>query len=275
MTALAWDKTGERIYQIGIDRGVLYLHDGTVAPWNGLIGIEESSSPELKAFYLDGVKYLQNLTPGEFLGKLKAYTYPDEFDRVNGIANPAPGLSYYEQPSESFDLSYRTRVGNDLQGIEHGYKIHILYNLFAVPESSGFETLQDSAVQPVEFGWSLTGTPPKLDGFRPTVHISMDSTKTPPEIWKMLEDTLYGTATTEPSLPPIHDVAEIFGYLGSLIIIDNGDGTWTAVDESDGYITMIDPTHFQIDNADVVILDANTYTISTTKPSADVLEEVK
>jgi hypothetical protein len=274
MTALAWDQVGERKYQAGVDRGVLYLHDGTVAPWNGLIGVEESSNPELKSFYLDGVKFLQNLTPGEFLGKLKAFTYPDEFDTVNGIANPAPGLAYYEQPSESFNLCYRTRIGNDLKGTELGYKIHILYNVFAVPEAMGFETLQDSDISPVEFGWSLTGTPPKLEGFRPTVHISMDSTKTPPEIWKMLEDTLYGTETTPPMLPSIHDIAEIFGYLGSLIIIDNGDGTWTALDEDDSYVTMISPTQFQIDNADATMLDAVTYTITTTKPDAELTEEV-
>jgi hypothetical protein len=275
MTALAWDQVGERKYQTGVDRGVLYLHDGTAVPWNGLIGVEESSNPELKQFYLDGVKFLQNLSPGDYLGKLKAFTYPDEFDAVNGIVNPAPGLSFYEQPPKSFNLSYRTLLGNDLKGVALGYKIHILYNLFAVPDAMGFETLQDSDVSPVEFSWNLTGTPPPLEGFRPTVHISMDSTKTPPAIWEMLEDILYGTETSPPVLPPIEDIGEIFGYLGSLIIIDHGDGSWSAVDESDDYVTMIDPTTFQIDNADATMLDAVTYHISTTKPAAEVIEEVK
>lgn len=264
MTALVWDKIGDRIYQVGCDRGVLYLHDGTVVPWNGLTGVEESSNPELKSFYLEGVKYLENLTPGDFLGKLKAFTYPDEFDVVNGIINPAPGLSYYEQPPKSFNLSYRTRIANDLKGIDYGYKIHILYNILANPDSSAFDTLHDSGAQPIEFSWSLTGTPPKIDKFRPTVHISMDSRKTPPAVWKILEDKLYGTDTTPPSLPPIQDIAKIFGYLGALIILDNGDGTWTAIDEGDGYITMIDPTNFQIDNADATYLDADTYEISST-----------
>jgi hypothetical protein len=267
VTALVWDKIGERIYQAGVDHGVLYLQDGEITktvPWNGLIGIEESSNSELKSFYLDGIKYLENLTPGDFLGKLRAFTYPDEFDEVNGIVSPASGLSYHEQPHKSFNLSYRTRIGNDIEGTDFGYKIHILYNLLAVPESLAFETLQDSSIQPVEFGWSLSGTPSKLEKFRPTVHVSMDSTKTPPDIWKLLENTLYGTDTTDPYLPTIVEIGVFFGYLGALIIVDHGDGSWSAIDESDAYITMIDPTTFQIDNANATYLDPDTYEIWNT-----------
>ena len=264
MTALVWDKAGERTYQTGVDRGVLYLHDGTVVPWNGLTGVDESTNSELKAFYLDGVKYLQTLTPGEFLGKLKAFTYPDEFDQVNGIVNPAPGLAYHEQPPKSFNVSYRTKIGNDIEGVDLGYKIHILYNVIANSDGYSFSTIQQSDLKPIEFSWSLTGTPPKVDKLRPTVHISMDSTKTPPAVWKILEDKLYGTSTTNPYLPPILEINKIFGYLGALIIVDNGDGTWSAIDESDAYITMLDPTTFQIDNADATYLDADTYEISST-----------
>lgn len=264
MAVLVWDKIGERIYQTGIDRGVLYLNDGRVVPWNGLIGVEESSNPELKSFYLDGVKFLTNLAPGDFLGKLKAFTYPDEFDSVNGIASPAPGLSYYEQPPKSFNLAYRTRVGNDVDGQEHGYKIHILYNIFASPDAHSFNTIQDSGISPVEFGWSLTGTPPNLNKFKPTVHISMDSTKTPPVVWNLLEDQLYGTDSIDPSLPSIQDIGKYFGYLEALIIVDVGDGTWIAYDEGNGYITMLDDTTFQIDNADTTYLDPDTYQISST-----------
>lgn len=266
MATLEWDKTGERIYQTGIDRGVLYLHDGTVVPWNGLTDMDESSNSELKSFFLDGVKYLENLSPGDFLGKLKAFTYPDEFDQVNGMASVAPGLLYYEQPPKSFDLSYRSRVGNDIEGAEYGYKIHILYNLVANPDSVSRSTIQDSGVQPIEFSWSLTGTPPKIagGGFRPTVHVSIDSNKTPPDILKLIEGILYGTATTNPSLPSISEIADFFGYLGALIIVDHGDGSWSAIDESDTYITMIDATTFQIDDADATYSDPNTYQVSST-----------
>lgn len=267
MATLVWDKVGERIYQSDVDHGVLYLDDGKVAVWNGLINIEESSNSELKSFYLDGVKYLQTLSPGDFVGKLKAFTYPDEFDSVNGIANVASGLTYYDQPSKSFNLSYRTKIGNDLEGTGHGYKLHILYNIIANPEAYSFETAKDSGAQPIEFSWSLTGTPPKIKKFRPTVHVSVDSLKTPPYIMKILEDKLYGTATNDASLPSIHEVAELFGYLGALIIVDFGDGTWMAIDESDGYITMIDDTTFRIDNVNATYLDPNTYEISSTNVS--------
>jgi hypothetical protein len=264
VATLVWDQIGEKIYQTGIDRGVLYLQDGKGVAWNGLIDIEESTNSDLKSFYLDGVKYLESLSPGEFVGKLKAFTYPDEFDSVNGIAVVAPGLNYYEQPSKSFNLSYRTMVGNDIEGTEYGYKIHILYNIVANPDGYSFGTFEDSGITPVEFAWSLTGTPPKIDKFRPTVHISMDSRDTPPDIFKLLEAQLYGTATSDASLPSIQEIAEYFGYLGALIIIDHGDGSWTAIDESNGYITMLDSTTFQIDDADATFLDTESYTISST-----------
>lgn len=261
---LVWDEVGKRFYQAGIDRGVLYLQDGTVVPWNGLTGVEESSDSEVKSVYLDGVKYLEILTPGDFSAKLTAFTYPDEFDSVNGIATVVPGFELYEQPPKSFNLSYRSQIGNDIDGSEYGYKIHIFYNVIANPESYAFATSDDSGVKPIEFGWTLTGTPPKIGTFRPTVHITVDSTKTPPDILKMVEDKLYGTVLSSPSLPTIQDIAEYFGYLGALIIVDHGDGTWTAIDESNGYISMLDSTTFFIDNADVTYLDAVTYTISST-----------
>lgn len=265
MTSLVWDKPGDRVYQMGVDHGVLYLNDGTVVPWNGLIGIEESENSELKSFYLDGIKYLENLSPGDFVGKLKAFTYPDEFDTVNGLLVVSTGLNYYEQPPKSFSLSYRTRIGNVIDGSEHGYKIHILYNLLANPDAVSFGTISGSS-QGIEFSWSLTGTPPKNPGFkfRPTVHVSVDSTKAPPEILKIFEDKLYGTETNDPSLPSIQEISEIFGYLGALIIIDFGDGTWMAYDESDTYITMIDDTTFQIDDVDATYLDPDTYNVSST-----------
>lgn len=269
MTALVWDQLGERFYQTGVDRGVLYLHDGTVAVWNGLIDVEENSDSELKPFYLDGVKYLQTLITGDFSGKLKAFTYPDEFDSVNGISNavPIPGLVYHDQPSKSFNLSYRTMIGNDIEGMEYGYKIHILYNVIANPDSNSFATLEDSGVKPNEFSWSLSGTPVKIANARPTVHISIDSTKTPPEILEILEDMLYGTSTTTPNLPSIQDIAEFFGYLGALLIIDHGNGMWSAIDEADTYITMIDDTTFQIDDVDATYSDADTYQVSSTNIS--------
>lgn len=263
MARLIWDQIGERIFHAGIDCGVLYLQDGTVAVWNGLTGIEESPDNDLKSYYLDGVKYLETLSPKEFSVKLKAVTYPDEFDSVNGIVDAVSGLEYHEQPVKSFNLSYRTRIGDDIEGLEHGYKIHILYNVIANPDAHVYETLGDQ-LKPSEFAWTLTGTPPKLAHFRPTVHVSIDSIKTPPDIMQMVEDQLYGTDTHSPSLPSIQQLAEYFGYLGALIIVDYGDGTWAAIDESNGYITMLDETTFWIENVDATYIDADTYQVSST-----------
>ena len=265
MTALAWDRVGERVYQTGVDHGVLYLHDGTVVVWNGLTNVEESSNFELKSFYLDGVKYLETLIQGDFSGKLTAFTYPNEFDSVNGIIDvgPIPGFDYYDQPPKSFNLSYRTKLGNDIEGTEYGYKIHLLYNVLASPDTFSFNTLNDS-VEPVEFGWTLSGTPPRLAKFRPTIHVSIDSTETDPYLLEILENMLYGTNTNNPRLPSIKEVAEFFGYLGALLIVDHGGGMWSAIDESDTYITMIDDTTFQIDDVDATYLDPDTYEVSST-----------
>lgn len=264
MTALAWDQVGERIYQAGVDRGVLYLDDGTSVPWNGLIDVEESSSAELKSFYLEGSKFLQTLVPGDFTGKLRAFTYPEEFEAVGGIAHVSPGLDFHNQPVKSFGLSYRTKIGNDLVGLDHGYKIHLLYNLIANPDGHAFSSLSDSAIEPIVFSWNLTGTPPKISRFKPTVHVTIDSRETDPEILQNIENQLYGTVVSNASLPSIQELAEYFGYLGALIIVNHGDGTWSAIDESDTYIQMLDLTTFQIDNADATYLNANTYNISST-----------
>jgi hypothetical protein len=264
MAVLTWDKVGDRIYQTGIDRGVLYLQDGTVAVWNGLIGVEESPNVELKSFYLEGIKYLESLTPNDFQAKLTAFTYPDEFDTVNGIAHISPGLSYHDQLSTSFNLSYRTRVGNDIEGLDLGYKIHILYNVIATPDSYAYGSMQDSSIEPITFGWALTGVPQKIKKYRPTVHISIDSRETPPEVLRLLENKLYGTEDAPPSLPIITEVASYFGYLGALIIIDFQDGSWMAIDEAGTYLSMTNDTTFQIANVDATYLDANTYEISST-----------
>lgn len=209
MTVLVWDQVGERVYQTGVDRGVLYLEDGTVAVWNGLTGVEESPSSESKSFYLDGRKYLENLLPGDFSAKLKAFTYPEEFDSVNGIVNDPPGLAYYDQPAKSFNLCYRTQVGNDLLGSDYGYKLHLLYHILANPDVKSFATLDDSSAQPVEFSWTLSGTPVTIAGLRPTAHVSVDSTKIASELLQALEDILYGTESDDPSLPTIEEIAAL------------------------------------------------------------------
>lgn len=213
MASLVWDEIGERIFQTGVDRGVLYLQDGTAVVWNGLTNVEESSSSEIKNFHFDGILYLKSLSARDFSAKLKALTYPDEFDMINGIAEASMGVVYYDQASQSFNLSYRTKIGNDIDGIDHGYKIHILYDVIAIPDSYGFDGISDSAIQPIEFGWTLSGTPQKLKGFKPTVHASVDSTKVPSSQLSAFEKILYGSDVKAPYLPSIEEISKLFGNL--------------------------------------------------------------
>lgn len=263
MTALEWDKVGERVYQTGVDRGVLYLKDGRSAVWNGLTSVEDTATSESKSFYLDGVKYLETVIPGDYEGKLQAFTYPDELDELTGIKTVVSGVVYYDQPSQSFNLSYRTKVGNDVDGLDYGYKIHLLYNVLAKADSYKFDTLKEQS-DPSEFVWTLSGIPPKIGGYRPTAHVAIESTNVDSDILEILENSLYGTDVSDPRFPTIIELAELFQYQSALLIIDNGDGTWTAVDQGSNYITMLDGDTFQIENADADFLDASTYEISST-----------
>lgn len=208
MTALTWDNPGEHVYQTGVDRGVLFLQDGTIVPWNGLTGVEDTTAKETNDFYLDGVKYLEYVSPGDFSANLKAFTYPDEFDDVNGIFQYG-GVRYHDQPPKTFSLSYRTLVGDDVDGLDAGYFIHLIYNVIANPDSHESPTLNDSP-QPTEFSWVLSARPVRGVGFwRPTAHVSLDSRWLNSEQLQNIEDAIYGTAETDPSLPAMADLAAI------------------------------------------------------------------
>jgi hypothetical protein len=181
---------------------VLYPLDGDAVPWNGLISVNETLGQEVKSYYIDGVKFLDQSIPGAYFAKLSAFTYPDELDELVGIGEFAPGVFVHDQQtSKFFNLSYRTMVGNDSEGFSHGYKIHILYNLLAVLSDTTMGTIGES-VAPQVFEWSVSGTPPPpLIGIRPTSHISLDSRRLDPERLATLEATLYGSEDQEPNLP--------------------------------------------------------------------------
>jgi len=222
--AIQWDKIGDRRFEAGVDRGVLYLPDKAVA-WSGLTGIEESPSIDSKSFYQDGIKYLDVKVLSEYSATLRALTYPDEFDQVMGIAADGQGLFIHDQRVRPFSLCYRTRIGNDVAGIDFGYRLHILYDLMAVPNSAAFGTVE-SNVDPVEFSWALSSTPQALPGYRPTAHLSIKSTDIDAGYLEYVESILYGNELADAYLPTM---AEMFDLIANQVtIVDNGDGTWTA-----------------------------------------------
>jgi hypothetical protein len=206
MTALVWDQVGERRYETGVDRGVLYPSTGVAVPWNGLISVNEIVSREVKPYYIDGIKFLDHHVPGSYAAKLSAFTYPDEMDGLIGTQEFSPGVFVHDQRSPKlFNLSYRTLVGNDIEGLDHAYKVHILYNLLAVPGDSTYTTNGES-VEPQAFEWSIYGTPAQMFGIRPTSHISLDSRRIDTAMLETLEAQLYGTEDADPSLPSLVDL---------------------------------------------------------------------
>lgn len=206
MTALVWDQVGERRYETGVDRGVLYPPSGYAVPWNGLISVNETVSREVKSYYVDGIKFLDHHVPGSYSAKLSAFTYPDEMDELIGTQEFVPGVFVHDQRSPRlFNLSYRTLVGNDVEGLDHAYKIHILYNLLAIPDDVTYSTNGES-VEPQAFGWSISGTPAQMFGIRPTSHISLDSRRIDSAMLETLEEILYGSDEEDPSLPGLVDL---------------------------------------------------------------------
>ena len=257
MTELVWDKTGDRFFQTGIDHGVLYLPN-SVVPWNGLLSIDEDSTQEHTELFLDGVKYLHTRSLGNFSATLKAYTYPPEFEEVLGnVDSSVAGVRFHDQNPTSFDLSYRTTLGNDLEGVDYGYRVHFLYNLIAIPDTISYASV-DASISPTEFSWQLRATPKFFSGRRPTSHVSIDSINVPPPALQSIEKLIYGSPDNAPILPPPIDLG---AYLGMLVIEDNGDGTINFIDRYDQFISLDgDMYQIQVDTTNDTV---DSHTIQT------------
>jgi hypothetical protein len=222
--ALVWDSVGDRTYEAGVDKGVLYLPDDTGVygrgyAWNGLTTVTESpSGAAANPQYADNIKYLNLFSAEEFGGTIAAFTYPDEFMECDGTAVPEPGVFLGQQGRRAFGLSYRTRVGNDVDGIDHGYKLHLVYGATASPSAKAYGTINDSPAA-LEFSWDFTclkvavGRVNGVD-YRPVANLVIDSTKVAPADLTALEDELYGTVATAPSLPLPAEVIAMFAPAG-------------------------------------------------------------
>ena len=213
MSKLTWDASGERLYETGVKQGVLYVMDSNVygngVAWNGLTAITESpSGAESTPLYADDIKYLDLRSTEEFGATIEAYTYPDEFAACDGSASLADGVSIGQQARKMFGLCYRTTVGNDTDGTNHGYKLHLIYGATASPSEKAYETINDSP-EAITFSWEITTTPVSVTGFKPTASITIDSTKADPTCLAALEEKLYGGESTEPTLPLPDEVKTI------------------------------------------------------------------
>lgn len=229
MARLEWDKTGERQYETGVRNCVLYPKDNTgIYPrgvaWNGITSISESpSGAENTPLYADDIKYLNLKSVEEYGGTIEAYMYPEEFEKCDGTASLAKGVTIGQQPRTPFGLCYRTVIGNDAENDSYGYKLHLVYGCDASPSEKSYSTINDSP-DAITFSWEFSTTPVNVEGAKPTALLIIDSTKADPEKLAQLEDILYGTngvktlsdddtgtdTGTDARLPLPDEVAQIF-----------------------------------------------------------------
>ena len=214
MSKLVWDKTGDRFYETGVNKGVLYPQEGGLYPkgvaWNGLTAVTESpSGAEATPLYADNIKYLNLMSAEEFGATIEAYTYPDEFAVCNGEKSLAEGVTIGQQARKAFGMSYVTKVGNDLDP-EAGYKIHIIYGALAAPSEKAYATINDSP-EAITFSWEITTTPVEVTGSKPTATVVVDSTKVAADKLTALEAILYGSESEEARLPLPDEIAELVG----------------------------------------------------------------
>ena len=213
MSKLTWDAVGERFYETGVKKGVLYVFDKgaytTGVAWNGLTAVTESpSGAEATPLYADDIKYLNLMSNEEFGGTIEAYTYPDEFKACNGEAELATGVNIGQQTRKAFGFCYRTVLGNDEAENDYGYKLHLVYGAKAAVSEKAYATINESP-EPITFSWEFTTTPVEVEGFKPTSIVTIDSTKADAAKLAALEAVLYGSESEEPRLPLPSEVAEL------------------------------------------------------------------
>jgi hypothetical protein len=214
MAILTWDQTGQRFYETGVDKGVLYIPNGSGVynngvAWNGLTNVSESpSGAEANAQYADNIKYLNLVSAEEFNATLEAFTYPDAFAQYDGLAAPATGMTIGQQSRKTFGLSYRTRLGNDLLGDDYGYKLHLVYGCQASPSEKAYNTINDSP-EAISFSWEISTTPVAVAGYKPTSIVTIDSTKVTAPDLAAIELLLYGDVAVDPAMPTVETIIGI------------------------------------------------------------------
>ena len=214
MTQITWDQPGERTYETGVDQAVLYILDNggaydTGFGWNGIVNITESpSGAESTPQYADNVKYANIQSAEEFAATVEAFTWPDEFDQCDGSVSPQPGITVHQQGRAVFGLSYRTLLGNDIQGVDYGYKRHLVYGCLAAPSEKAYGTINESP-ELITFSWDVSTTPVPVTGLKPTSKLTINSKNVPPANLAALEQVIHGTVGVDPRLPLPDEVISI------------------------------------------------------------------
>lgn len=214
MSKLVWDQSGKRLYETGVDHGVLYpIQTGGVyskgVAWNGLTAVTESpSGADVSDIYADNMKYLGLVGAEKFGATVEAYTYPDEFAECDGSVELVKGATIGQQNRKVFGMVYRTVIGNDVDGNEHGYKLHLIYGATAAPSEKAYNTINEDP-EAITFSWELSTTPVNVTGHKPTASLTIDSTKADPTKLAELEKILFGDTETEPRLPLPDEIAQL------------------------------------------------------------------
>jgi hypothetical protein len=209
VTKLDWNTSGKRYYESGVDRGVLYV-DGVGVPWTGLISVDEApEGGEPRPYYVDGVKYLNISSREEFAGTVNAFAAPAEFGPCDGVKAIHNGLYVGEQRRKQFGLCYRTRIGNDIDGPEHGYKLHLIYTALAAPSQKSYVT-HGTEPEPTELSWAISTLAPSMTSVIPTAHMVVDSRTADPVVMRRLEEILYGTDISTPTQITPQDLINLF-----------------------------------------------------------------
>ena len=262
MAVLTWDNVGERLFETGVDRGVLYIPTGGIYDvgyaWNGLTAVTESpSGAEATAQYADNIKYLNLISAEDFGGTIEAFTYPVQFAQCDGTAYPQAGIAIGQQARKSFGFSFRTRLGNDTNGTDNGYKLHLVYGALAAPSEKQYNTINDSP-EAMTFSWEFTTTPVQVTGLKPTAILTIDSTQVSAAALTTLENFLYGTAGTSARLPLPDEVIAIFA--GSTTKVTPETPTFVA---AGGTITIVATTGVTYRRADTNAIVSGTVVIPT------------
>lgn len=264
---LEWGKVGERTYEQGVDRVVVYLDDGTAVPWSGVVSITESKNVNASAVYFDGNKVNSIVETNSYSASISAITYPDEVSILEGNERINHGIYLTNQYARPFSMSYRTGVGDDINGMFSNYKIHILFGLMLTPANKDYVSINNEP-SVMTFEWDISSIPPEVGNYRPTSHITLDENQMPEALKDAIYLSLYGDGTNPPEFSTVEDLIDQILAYSFWNIVDNNDGTFDATPFNTEDLELVNPSAvegdadydlYRMDNVDIEWLDDDTY----------------